>query len=1008
MLSLGGDPRIGVLTPTPWVLVAALAAVLGAGSGAAATDDAAVLIEAIRGARIRPEAAVRVKSFRLATGLGSVLLDEGVLVPASPVAGRPVEWIFMGSGRARLEPPDDVERAQLELFTGAPYLDEEFDRAVFVVALDAASDALSKLPAAESDSRVGAAEALFDEWRTSPERRLLEVEARLLRDAVGDPLGRGFFCGYFSGRHLGRFLWVVDPLAEEQVTLGQFVSADLTDRDRRRAERRIEREQRRGKLIGLVVDDLGIWDTWVSASLRGPDGEVAPGTTAVESRHYEISVTLRGRQLELEGRARIELDVLVDGLRAVTLDAGNDLVPAEVWDDEGHRLVFERGYGELTVVLDRPRAAGTVVTLEVAYTGHPFERVASGAYVQRSPLGWYPHAGDVDRATYEVVVRWPKKLQLVGSGRVTDQGLDQDGLSRQRRVLDVRSLGFSFEIGDFDSTVGRVGHIDVTVAIDRVARGVSKSLGNEVLESIAGPLVYYESMFGPYPLDQLVVVSSPRAFSQGLLGFVTLSTAGIVDWDVWSALLGFEDRRLLIAHELAHQWWGNQVGWRSYRDQWISEAMASYSALLYERNQLAALGVPRVGLGPTSGWRSALGRMTGDGRPVESLGPVTLGMRLNSSLSADAYEAIVYKKGAVVLDMLSRLYGEDTFLDMLREVVRVASGHIISTNDFLIGLERLGGVELDWFRTQYVLGTGLPEIRYEYRIEALEDGLWVVDGVARQEATYVDRYRVVELSDGTLGVARSREPRLDINESVLVVPFQIGVAADSNGGAEMPATDMRRLLTGRLVLNGSSSPFRLELNERPQIFWLDRNGEVFGRFFAEQRWPRRAALERGRELAARGELDRAESEWLEAFDLDVVTVDEQLLGFEVDVEEAARVVDTALHLALARLYLGEDWLPDAERHIESARERMRRGDRWRFEHQLAALEARLEIRRGDPEQAARTLRRASVRGGGVSAEEAALLAVASHLAGRQDDFAEACRDALERGVDLGPLECPDE
>ena len=994
----------------PRLCVQAGLAVAAAWAASLQAASPAELTAAIRSGPARPDLAVRVQGFRLGTGLGTVFLDDGVLVPAEPVAGRPVEWVFVGDGRAVLEPPDEVERGQMELFTGAPVLDERFDRAVFAIALDAASDALMRLPPAAGDPRVGEAAALLAQWRASPERRLLDADARLLRDAVGDPLGRGFFCGYFKGMERGRFLWVVDPLGDEQVTLGQFVAAELTGPERRRAERHLDREQRRGKLIGLVVDDLGIWNTWVSTSLRAADGTAAPGTGGVEPRHYAIDATLDGKLLELTAVARLELDVLVDGLRAVTLDIGTDLVPLEVREGGGQALAFDHNGDELTVLLARPVAAGSSLTIEVEYRGTPFERVASGAYAQRSPLGWYPHAGSVDRATYEVVVRWPRRYQLLGSGRVTEEGIDGDKRRWQRRALDVRSLGFSFEVGDFDTVTGRVGEVAVTVAIDRLGQGAARDLAAEVLASVAGPLEYYQSIFGPFPLDELVVVSCPRSFSQGLLGFVTLSTPAIVDWDIWSSLLGYQDRRLLIAHELAHQWWGNQVGWWSYRDQWISEAMANYSALLYERNRLLGQGERRVGLGPTSGWQEALGRLTASGRPVESLGPVTLGARLNSSLCGHAYQAIVYKKGAVVLDMLARLYGEDAFLGMLRELVRAAEGRVVSTDDFLNLLERLGGVGLDWFRRQYVLGTGLPEIAYDYRVEDLGGARWAVAGEARQQSTYVDRFRVEQLADGVLDVTRQSEPRLDVAESVLVVPIQIGIEnAPADGGDAAAGGPFRGLLTGRLVLRGELSPFRLEVEQRPLILWLDRGGEVLGRFFAAARWPRRAALARGLDLARSGAFAEAEAVWLAAFDEPVVTADEQWLGAELDVEASGRVLDISLHTALARLYLDQGRLGEAAERVSLARERMQRDDRWLFEHELVALEARLAIRSGRPEQALRELREAIGREPEVgSTEVAALLAVACHLAGQPDDWTAACREARSRGVDLGPLECPAE
>jgi len=105
------------------------------------------------------------------------------------------------------------------------------------------------------------------------------------------------------------------------------------------------------------------------------------------------------------------------------------------------------------------------------------------------------------------------------------------------------------------------------------------------------------------------------------------------------------------------------------------------------------------------------------------------------------------------------------------------------------------------------------------------------------------------------------------------------------------------------VLRGELSPFRLEVERRPAIFWLDRDGEVFGRFFAAARWPRRSALQQGLDQAAAGAFGEAEAAWLAAFDEPVVTDDERWLGSALDVEASGRGLDTSLHLLLARLYL---------------------------------------------------------------------------------------------------------
>ncbi len=114
-----------------------------------------------------------------------------------------------------------------------------------------------------------------------------------------------------------------------------------------------------------------------------------------------------------------------------------------------------------------------------------------------------------------------------------------------------------------------------------------------------------------------------------------------------AAELRARGRRTVVAHEIAHQWWGHQVGWLRWRDQWLSEAMANYAALLWARKYLPDLD---PAIGPIGAWQDDLTATLADGRSLESVGPVVLGGRLDSSLTEEAYEPIVYRKGAVVLE----------------------------------------------------------------------------------------------------------------------------------------------------------------------------------------------------------------------------------------------------------------------------------------------------------------------------------------------------------------------
>src|SRR6185503_20042896 len=115
----------------------------------------------------------------------------------------------------------------------------------------------------------------------------------------------------------------------------------------------------------------------------------------------------------------------------------------------------------------------------------------------------------------------------------------------------------------------RAGHVEVRFAFGSGSSRVGRGVKDDVIKAVTDSLTYYEDRFGPYPLDDLTVTTANRGFSQGMLGFVTLSDFVLNDLGMWNRFFGLPDRRLVVAHEIAHQWWGNQVGWTSYRDQWI-------------------------------------------------------------------------------------------------------------------------------------------------------------------------------------------------------------------------------------------------------------------------------------------------------------------------------------------------------------------------------------------------------------------------------------------------------
>jgi aminopeptidase N len=218
-----------------------------------------------------------------------------------------------------------------------------------------------------------------------------------------------------------------------------------------------------------------------------------------------------------------------------------------------------------------------------------------------------------------------------------------------------------------------------------------------------------------------------------------------------------------IAHETSHQWWGDIVSWRSYRDQWLSEGFAEYSGMLYTglragpdsrddlidqaRNSLKEPPMTRTG--------------PGKGKLAE-VGPIILGHRLNTVKTFGAYQTLIYNKGALVLRMLHFLFtnpdtGEgEPFFVMMRDFVNRYHDGFASTDDFRrvanehfakTPIARTYGINnLNWFFSQWVYQADLPSYQLVYHFEDQPDGKVLITGNVLQENAPANWFMVLPLA----------------------------------------------------------------------------------------------------------------------------------------------------------------------------------------------------------------------------------------------------------------------
>jgi aminopeptidase N len=156
----------------------------------------------------------------------------------------------------------------------------------------------------------------------------------------------------------------------------------------------------------------------------------------------------------------------------------------------------------------------------------------------------------------------------------------------------------------------------------------------------------------------------------------------------------------VLAHEVAHQWWGQAVGWKNYHEQWLSEGFAQYFAALYAQERHGPAQFERM-LRQFRKW--ALDE--------SDQGPVHLGYRLGQ-IRGDrrVFRALLYNKGAAVLHMLRRLVGDDVFFASLRRFYQTHKFQKADTDDLRQAFETESGMDLGRFFDRWIYESAIPRI----------------------------------------------------------------------------------------------------------------------------------------------------------------------------------------------------------------------------------------------------------------------------------------------------------
>jgi hypothetical protein len=566
-----------------------------------------------------------------------------------------------------------------------------------------------------------------------------------------------------QGEKLGGFDVIYDSNSAEQITVAQLKPADGAD----------------------------YYNIWTAFSTQPPSGSPAkneeePDEVAILS--YVIRAEVRP-PTELQAEARVQLEMQRSGSRALLFELSRFLKVSGVkWEGQSLEVIqnqalegtqlARRGNDLLAVIFPQPLRAGQKIELRFVYRGDVLSEAGGGLLYVGARGTWYPNRGMVP-ADFDLQFRYPLGWTLLATGSLTTAATSlepntpsaQDGEQVGRWVTNRPIPVAGFNLGKYTRAVAQAGNVTVeTYAAQGVERTFPK--GQEVVTVQEGPadrpkapeavvitppppspaqnaqavadtaaraVQFYGQLFGPFPYGTLELTQMPGPFSQGWPGLVFLSSYAFLTKEERSHLhLSPADEILnqqVTAHETAHQWWGDLVSWRSYRDQWFSEGLSNYSALmLLEEEDPAAFQTAM------QKYREDLVRKNKEGSLLKDAGPVTLGARLSSSEFPRGYDAISYGRGTWLFHMLrcmlddagacelkrrqptaSKAGEEEPFIRALRRVRERYAGKAISSRELIqVFAEELppslryeGRQSLDWFYDSWVKGTALPHFELQ-------------------------------------------------------------------------------------------------------------------------------------------------------------------------------------------------------------------------------------------------------------------------------------------------------
>lgn len=423
--------------------------------------------------------------------------------------------------------------------------------------------------------------------------------------------------------------------------------------------------------------------------------------------HYKITLSVDLNQKSLEGENQLTLSPLNDNFDRVVIDAAY-LIVSSVINIDGKELKFEQKDNHVFINLNKSYNHTDTLQLALKYklnkqapglnfiaaTATNPLMVSSDCFPNKArqwvPCYDYPN----DKVTTEMIVTVDKKYKVLSNGRlisVKENDLQGTVTFHWSQELPFSTYLINLSIADYAVIKDSLGSLPINYWVYKDLEAAAKTTFRKTpyMINFYSNLYCYAYPWAKY--DQVITSymgGGAEAVSATILGEgIVMDTIAEKDYSMES----------VIAHEIAHQWWGDLTTFRSWDHTWLNESFATYSAYLYTRFDKGEDAAAFDLLGKKNQYlNEAHNRYM---RPI-------VFNRYNDP--NDNFDSHTYPKGACMLHLLRYMLGDDTFFRMLSTFLHQNEFKPVDTHDLMKTVKEVSGKNMDWFFEQFIFSPGHP------------------------------------------------------------------------------------------------------------------------------------------------------------------------------------------------------------------------------------------------------------------------------------------------------------